>query len=232
VLLVLAAYTTIRLLAESNTNVGVDIALVAVTGLIVGLIAYWRWGRINATIVQLQAAQANEAAVLIAAEQDRAEYERELAVTRAEYERKLAATRMAGEQDREQDRANYEKELSTAFEYYRQARGASDMRFAVTRLVGQLEQFIWRLEQAQLSAGEVEVFTTRLLGGFDSAMNHANRYYPNLGPLLAHSRRDVELVLSHARRGLSASTAKEDLAMVSAMAEQLERWIEQHRQIG
>ena len=97
-----------------------------VAGLVVGLVAYWKWGReSDARKVQLLAAQANEAATLIAAaqerEQDRAEYERGLAATqavaaqnreqdRAKYEKELAATRTAAAQDR----ADYENELSTA----------------------------------------------------------------------------------------------------------------------
>jgi len=118
---------------------GVLIAAI-VTGSIVYWHAYLMWGKgRNATKVQLQAAQANEAAAQAseamtrtAAAQDRAEYERKLAATRkaaendreqdrAEYEQDLAATRKAAENDREQDRAAYEKELTTAREGYRRA---------------------------------------------------------------------------------------------------------------
>ena len=96
---------------------GVLIAAI-VTGSIVYWHAYLMWGKgRNATKVQLQAAQANEAA----AQASEAMTRTAAAQDRAEYERKLAATRKAAENDREQDRAEYEKELTTAREGYRRA---------------------------------------------------------------------------------------------------------------
>ena len=96
---------------------GVLIAAI-VTGSIVYWHAYLMWGKgRNATKVQLQAAQANEAA----AQASEAMTRTAAAQDRAEYERKLAATRKAAENDREQDRAAYEKELTTAREGYRRA---------------------------------------------------------------------------------------------------------------
>ena len=95
---------------------------VLIAAIVTGSIAYWHaylmWGKgRNATKVQLQAAQANEAA----AQASEAMTRTAAAQDRAEYERKLAATRKAAENDREQDRAAYEKELTTAREGYRRA---------------------------------------------------------------------------------------------------------------
>ena len=120
-----------------------------VAGSVAGLVAYWRWGKERtAATVQLQVAQANEAATLIAAEQDHAEYERELAATRtaaaqdhAKYESELAATRTAAAQDH----AEYERELSTARRgSVTRARGqiASALRSIALQTVAWLERWI------------------------------------------------------------------------------------------
>jgi hypothetical protein len=130
---------------------------VLIGAIVVGLIAYLIWGQgRNATKVQLLAAQANEAATLITAaqdrEQDRAEYERELAATlraaaqsreqdRAEYERELAATRTAAAQKR----AEYERELTTTRRgLFNRAGGhvASALRSFALQMVAWLERWI------------------------------------------------------------------------------------------
>src|SRR5215470_929822 len=107
-----------------------------VAGVIAGLIAYRKWGMgRNAVEVQLQAAQANETAALIAADQDRAEYERELSTAREGYHRAREDSRKA-----------------------RDAYRLSEIRFAVVRLVSDLQLFICVLGQAQPPAGTVGVF--------------------------------------------------------------------------
>src|SRR5262249_47171416 len=143
---------------------GVLIAAI-VTGLIAYWIAYSMWGKErDATKVKLQEADVTLASMVITAAQERAELERELAAVRT------AAA---------QERANRERELSTARERYERAREdsrqardayrASEMRFVVAQLVGDIQVFICVLREADPPAGQVGDVTMRLQGHFDSA---------------------------------------------------------------
>jgi hypothetical protein len=174
------------------------------------------------------------------AEKDRAQAEMRTVKDRAQAEMRTVKDRAKADMRAVQQREEtIRTQAARDRERYKTARDAyrlAETRFELSRLTGQLREFICVLRQPT-AVETVEAITALLLSNFESAKSHVDRYDPRLGSLLATRRRDLQLVLGHPQRGSSASTADEDAAVVVAALRSialqtlagLDGWIKEHQ---